>query len=104
MADLEKTAADFCATGVHALLFDPRTPDNATDSGAADLDTFIKLQSAVNCPVIIAGGITAANVAEIILKTTPQTIDLMTGVESRPGIKDETKVISFFKALQATDH
>ena len=89
---LERSAADFCEAGVYALLFDPRTPDNATASGTADINTFIKLKNAVSCPVILAGGINPWNAAEIIQKTGAKIIDLMTGVEKAPGIKDEEKV------------
>jgi len=98
--DLEKTAADFCKAGVYALLFDPRTPDNAATGGTADPSVYIKLRDAVKCPVILAGGITPVNVADIIRNTGAQIIDLMTGVEQSHGIKDEEKVISLFKALQ----
>jgi len=98
--DLEKTAAAFCAVGIDALLFDPRTPDNAAHGGMTDLSAFSQLQRAVNCPVILAGGISPGNVAEIVLQSQTQHIDLMTGVEVSPGIKDETKVIALFQALQ----
>ena len=97
--DLEKSAADFCKAGVYALLFDPRTPDNAAIGGRADLAAFIKLRDAVRCPVILAGGIHSGNIMEIIKKTDAQMIDLMTGVEQSPGIKAEAKVISLFGAL-----
>jgi phosphoribosylanthranilate isomerase len=103
--NLERTAVDFCAAGVHALLFDPRTPNNAISSGAADISAFIKLQRVVNCPVIIAGGITPGNVKDIILRTGARIIDLMTGVEHSPGVKDEVKVASLSKVLQSiNDH
>jgi phosphoribosylanthranilate isomerase len=98
--DLEKTAADFCAAGVYAVLFDPRTPDNAEHSGTANLFIHEKLQRAVSCPVILAGGITPKNAMQIVRQTGAQMIDLMTGVEICPGMKDETKVMALFQALQ----
>jgi phosphoribosylanthranilate isomerase len=97
---LGKIAEDFCKAGVYALLFDPRTPDNAATGGSADLTAFVKLRDAVRCPVILAGGIHPGNVLEILQKTEAHMIDLMTGVELCPGIKDEAKVISLFRALQ----
>ncbi|MCL2281613.1 MAG: phosphoribosylanthranilate isomerase [Dehalococcoidia bacterium] len=100
MPDLEKSAVDFCAAGVFALLFDPRTPDNAIGSGLTDIPAFVKIKHAVNCPVIFAGGITPDNVCDIVLKTKAQAIDLMTGVERKCGIKDEEKVATLFSALQ----
>jgi phosphoribosylanthranilate isomerase len=96
----EKTAVDLCATGLYALLYDPRTPENAVNGGAADFDAFTKLQSAVSCPVILAGGINPDNLVETVLRTGARSIDLMTGVERCPGIKDETKVAALFQALQ----
>jgi len=98
--ELEKSVLDFCKTGVYALLFDPRTPDNAATGGTADIDKFIKLKNFVNCPVILAGGINPGNAAEIIQQTNAQIIDLMTGVEKAPGNKDEEKIILLFKKLR----
>jgi len=97
--DLEKTAANFCAAGVYAVLFDPRTPDNASHSGTADLSVYQELQRAVACPAIFAGGITPENAAEIVRQTKAEMIDLMTGVEICPGIKDEAKIIALFQAV-----
>jgi phosphoribosylanthranilate isomerase len=98
--DLEKTAADFCAAGVHALLFDPRTPNNASHSGTADLPAYQRLRHAATCPAILAGGITPENAAQIVRQTKARMIDLMSGVEISPGIKDETKVAALFQALR----
>jgi phosphoribosylanthranilate isomerase len=98
--ELEKTAAALEATGIVALLFDPRTPDNANHGGMADLPVYQKIQLAVGCPVILAGGINPNNAAEIVHQTKAPMIDLMSGVEASPGIKDETKVAALFKALR----
>ena len=98
--DLLKTAKDFCAAGVWALLLDPRAPDNAVSGGAADLGAFTELRDAVDCPVILAGGLTPENAAESVRRTRAGIIDLMTGVERRPGEKDEAKVLSLFRAIR----
>lgn len=100
MPDLEKTAKNFSAAGVDALLLDPRTPDNPVGKGAANLAAYAKLQAAASCPVILAGGITPENVKELVLQTEAPIIDLMTGVERSPGMKDAAKVMAFFQALQ----
>jgi phosphoribosylanthranilate isomerase len=97
--ELEKTAAAFCATGVHAVLFDPRTPNNASHGGMADLSVYQKIQLAVDCPVILAGGINPDNVTEIVHRTKARMIDLMSGVEISPGIKDEARVAALFRGL-----
>jgi phosphoribosylanthranilate isomerase len=49
-------------------------------------------------PVIIAGGINAENVAAIIRQTGARCIDVMTGVERRPGVKDKNLLIRLLEA------
>jgi len=97
--DLEKTAADFCRAGVHAVLFDPRTPNDASRSGAADLSRYRELQRAIDCPVVLAGGIKPENAAAMIRAAQPRMIDLMSGVEASPGIKDHARIAALFAAL-----
>jgi len=100
MPELEKTAKEFDKAGVYALLFDPRTPDNAVNSSVANLQAYVKLKRAVNCPVILAGGINPENAADMVNRTGAPFIDLMTGVEDSPGVKDESKVIALFQAME----
>jgi len=96
MANFEQAAADFCAAGVHALLLDPR---DAASGGTANVPAFLWLKRIASRPVVLAGGISPENVAEIIRQARPEMIDLMTGVEQRPGIKDEKKVRALFGVL-----
>jgi phosphoribosylanthranilate isomerase len=51
-------------------------------------------------PFFLAGGITPDNVAEAIARTQPFAIDVASGVESRPGIKDAVKLKRLFEAIQ----
>ena len=99
--DLEKAAADFGALGIYAILFDPRTPNNATHGGLADLSVFAKLKRAASCPVILAGGITPENVAGLVSASNAQIIDLMSGVECKRGVKDEARIAALFQALRS---
>jgi len=98
-SDIYKAAKDFAEAGVYALLLDPRTPDNAVTGGAADISVYKNLKDTAGCPVILAGGINPENVKEIAQKTGAPVIDLMTGVELSPGIKDDVKVAALFQAL-----
>ncbi len=50
-------------------------------------------------PFFLAGGITPDNVAEAIARTQPFAIDLASGVESAPGIKDHQKMKRLFEAI-----
>jgi len=97
-SDLEKIAVDFCRAGVFALLLDPRMPNQAEHGGTADPAVWRKVRSVVTCPVILAGGITPENAAELTEGSDVEMIDLMTGVECAPGVKDEQKVASLFHA------
>jgi phosphoribosylanthranilate isomerase len=50
-------------------------------------------------PFFLAGGITPDNVAEAIGKTNPYAIDVASGVEDRPGVKDHGKLRALFEAI-----
>jgi phosphoribosylanthranilate isomerase len=50
-------------------------------------------------PTILAGGLNAANVKLAIRSVRPYGIDVSSGVESSPGIKDATRLRRFFEAL-----
>ena len=46
-------------------------------------------------PLVVAGGLTPANVADAIAATHPFAVDVASGVEERPGVKDAGKVAAF---------
>ncbi|OPY39075.1 MAG: N-(5'-phosphoribosyl)anthranilate isomerase [Methanoregula sp. PtaU1.Bin051] len=51
-------------------------------------------------PVILAGGLTPGNVEEAIQQVRPYAVDVATGVELSPGIKDHRKVRAFIAACR----
>lgn len=51
-------------------------------------------------PFLLAGGITPENVAAAISKARPDAIDLASGVESAPGIKDHHKMKTLFDRVR----
>lgn len=50
--------------------------------------------------LILAGGISPANAAEAVRKVRPYALDVNSGVESAPGIKDHTKLMELGEALK----
>lgn len=59
-------------------------------------DWSIAIRAAKSHRVILAGGLTPENVGEAILTVRPYAVDVASGVESRPGIKDPGKLREFF--------
>jgi phosphoribosylanthranilate isomerase len=52
-------------------------------------------------PLILSGGLNSENVKSAVAAVNPYAVDVSSGVEAAPGIKDENKLRAFFAALQA---
>ncbi len=51
---------------------------------------------------MIAGGLNPENVTEAIRVTRPDAVDVASGIELKPGVKDLGKMASFFEAAKYT--
>ena len=54
-------------------------------------------------PVVLSGGLNAANVAQAIRRVAPWAVDVSSGVEASPGIKDAQKIAAFMKEVRSAD-
>jgi phosphoribosylanthranilate isomerase len=54
-------------------------------------------------PLILAGGLNAGNVGGAIALVRPFAVDVASGVESSPGIKDDHRMKEFFEAVRLAD-
>jgi phosphoribosylanthranilate isomerase len=84
-----------------ALLVDAAAPNLYGGSGITT-DWDAAAQIAQQYPILLAGGLTPENVAEAIRTVQPWGVDVASGVESAPGIKDPGKMQAFVKAVRGS--
>ncbi len=84
------------------LLFDAKAPDHADRPGgnAAAFDWAILNGRRWPCPWMLAGGLTPDNVAEAVRLSGAKAVDVSSGVESSPGVKDAALIAKFIAAVQ----
>jgi phosphoribosylanthranilate isomerase len=99
------TAADAATANVYAghiwlPLFDAKPPKDATLPGGNGVafDWSILKEARKASPFMLSGGLSAENVRDAIRIADPLYVDVSSGVESAPGIKDAAKVRAFVSA------
>ena len=83
------------------LLIDAKPPSSSVLPGGNGINFDWKLLKDFNfqCPWLLAGGLTSENAAEAIALTGATQLDLSSGVEKAPGLKDDKKISLFMSAI-----
>jgi phosphoribosylanthranilate isomerase len=97
-------AADAYLDVADRLLFDarpPRRPDALPGGNGLVFDWRLIAGRGWRVPWTLSGGLTASNVAEGVRLTGARAVDVSSGVESAPGVKDTAKIAAFLAAAGA---
>lgn len=105
-----ETAADLKAAKSYAgaadwLLFDARAPKDATRPGGLGRPFDWTLLKALDpgLPFMLSGGLEPGNVGQALEITSAPAVDVSSGVESVPGVKDPSRIRAFVRAVREAD-
>ncbi|MBS1189451.1 MAG: phosphoribosylanthranilate isomerase [Rhodocyclaceae bacterium] len=96
--DLIQYAADF--SSARAILLDAFVEGFG---GGGQIFDWSMVPARMPLPIVLSGGLTAANVGEAVRRLRPPAVDVSSGVEADKGIKDAAKIIAFMAAVCAAD-
>lgn len=87
------------------LIFDARPPQDATRPGGLGraFDWTLLKGADAGVPFMLSGGLDASNVAEALRITRAPGVDVSSGIESAPGVKDPDKIRGFIRAARMAD-
>jgi phosphoribosylanthranilate isomerase len=83
------------------LLVDAWSPQAAGGTGLVANWAYARALRRFPQTLILSGGLNPGNVAEAITRVRPDMVDVSSGVEKRPGIKDPAKIRAFMAAVLA---
>ena len=89
--------------GVRGFILDAFS-DQAYGGTGQVIDWQLASEAAKAASVLLAGGLTPENVADAVKQVKPWGVDVASGVESSPGVKDEAKMFAFIKAVREVEN
>lgn len=98
---LDLPAAVDAYAGARALLLDAYRPGVPGGTGATF--DWSRIPASLAKPVILAGGLSAANAADAIAAVAPFALDVSGGIEAAPGVKDAERMAAFMAAVHEGD-
>ncbi|MGE7994049.1 phosphoribosylanthranilate isomerase [Pseudomonas sp. NPDC089554] len=94
--DLEAACQQYA--GAQGILLD--TYVAGVPGGTGEAFDWSLVPARLSKPIILAGGLSAANVAQAIAQVRPYAVDVSGGVEQAKGIKDAAKIEAFMRAVK----
>lgn len=87
------------------LMFDAKPPEGADLPGGNGLAFDWRLLATLDDDIdyMLSGGLDPENVEEALTVTGARALDVSSGVESAPGVKDTNKIAAFLEAARAAD-
>lgn len=80
------------------------TPSTTARGGTGQSFDWGLIPSNLDKPFILAGGLNSQNVEQALACCSPYAVDVCSGVEASPGIKDHRKMKAFVDALRGNNH
>jgi phosphoribosylanthranilate isomerase len=100
-ADLLKYALSYAVAGrARGLLLDAYV--DGTHGGTGRTFDWSLIPGGLPLPVVLSGGLTSGNVAQAVRQVRPAAVDVSSGVESAPGIKDHGMITAFIQAVRTS--
>ena len=85
------------------LLLDSYDPETIGGTGkTCDWNQARAMVQSLHTPILLAGGLTPLNVADAIKAVNPWGVDVSSGVETQPGVKDIAKAEAFIAACRTS--
>ncbi len=97
--DLIQYARDYGAA--RGLLLDAFV--DGTHGGTGTAFDWSLIPPDLSLPIVLSGGLNPANVSDAIRHVSPWAVDVSSGVEASPGIKDPQKIEAFMKEVRSAD-
>ncbi len=95
-------AAAYARGAAPALLVDAAVAGAYGGTGAV-ADWVAAARLAREYPLLLAGGLTPENVAQAMERVKPWGVDVASGVETRPGVKDAGRITAFVQAARSLE-
>jgi phosphoribosylanthranilate isomerase len=99
--DPVKAAGLLAESGMSALVMDSKTSTMPAGTGVPlDWDMAAAVGRQTDLPLVLAGGLTAGNVSEAVRVVKPYAVDVISGVEDEPGVKNLEKMKALITAAK----